>query len=325
MTARPSLLAAAAAVALGLAVWATVAGTARQTTNRVIRVIAISPDGKGLAIGTAQGAIHACDSASLMNCQTFETDGVLNDLRYSERGELLIADRNIRLATRDGGQVRQIRGDGANYGAVRFSPDERSVLTIDGKGVVMTVDLDSGRASPAYCCSSIWGSVEFLDQGRRAVWAGHWPGIWDLTAGQLVGRLTAQRQEMTFGPIAVDAVDGLVYLGSQDGRVYQWNARSREALEKSVALAGYVMTISLLGTSGWVAYASQPGVVHLWDPKTGTHRVVQDARTSSNIVFDPQRGLAVFGTESGGIEFWDLPRGRRVESKTPPIALSPIM
>ena len=120
---------------------------------------------------------------------------------------------------------------------------------------------------------------------------------------------------MTFGPVAIDAKDGLVYMGSQDGHVYQWDLASRKLLSKSAPLSGYVMTISVLDTSGWVAYASQPGVIHLWNPKTGSNRVVQSARASSNIVFDQHRGLAAFGTESGTIEFWDLPQERLVETK----------
>lgn len=119
---------------------------------------------------------------------------------------------------------------------------------------------------------------------------------------------------MAFGPIAIDSAEGSVYAGSQDGQVYRWSVESRELLSKSIPLPGYVMTISVLGKSGWIAYASQPGVIHLWNPTAGAHRMVKGARASSNIAFDQRRGLAVFGTESGTIEFWDLPRESLVDS-----------
>jgi WD40 repeat protein len=208
-----------------------------------------------------------------------------------------------------------VRNDAANYGSVRFIPGERRILTIDGKGAVLTVDVDTGRATPAYCCSSIWGDVELFDQGRQAVWAGHWPGIWDFPANRLVGRLTAQREFMTFGPIAIDAAEEQVFLGSQDGHVYRWSLKTRELLSKSSPLPDYVMTVSVLGTSGWIAYASRPGVVRLWNPRAGAHRIVPAARASSNIAFDQRRGLSAFGTELGTIEYWDLPNGRLVDTK----------
>jgi hypothetical protein len=67
-----------------------------------------------------------------------------------------------------------------------------------------------------------------------------------------------------------------------------------------------VYTIAVLGTSGWVAYAAEGGPVHLWHPSTGAIRIVQAARTTSNLVFDESRYRTALGTESGQVEFWDL-------------------
>lgn len=303
---------------MALMLWATAIKAPQPEETRAVRVLAISSAGRGLAAGTSRGVIYACDSVDLTHCRTFEADGSLNDMRFSESGELVIADRNIRLTRLDNGPPILVRSDGANYGSVRFAPSQRRILTIDGKGKVMAVDLDTGDASIVHCCSSIWGDVDFVDQGNRVVWAGHWPGIWDFAAGKLVGRLTVQREITTFGPIAIDPAGELVYMGSQDGHVYRWSIESRKLLSKSTPLSGYVMTISVLGKSGWIAYASQPGVVHLWNPEANVHRIVKTARAYSNIAFDRQRGLAAFGTESGTIEFWDLPHERLVETKTVP-------
>ncbi|MBL8236714.1 MAG: hypothetical protein JNM66_04800 [Bryobacterales bacterium] len=310
----PKIFAVAAAVVLAAGFWFAGVRTPRPISASVIRVVALSSSGRWIAAGTSQGAVYACGLAELNNCRAFEVEGRLNDLRFSESDEMVIADRNLRVANPAVGQARRVRGDGANYGAVRISPGRRSILTIDGKGAIETIDLDTGRSSPAYCCSSIWGEVEFIDRGRRAVWAGHWPGMWDFAAGKLVGRFTAQREVMTFGPIEVDAEGRLAYMGSQDGHVYQWNTEGRELLAKSPPLPGYVRTVKMLGGTGWIAYASQPGAVHLWNPKNGEHRVVRAARTASNIQFDRQRGLAVFGAESGALEFWDLHNERLMES-----------
>jgi WD40 repeat protein len=263
----------------------------------------------------SDGRIHLCASTDWTNCRSLTADGNLNDMRFSESGELAISDKNLRLIKLDKGSPQLIRNDAANYGTVRFDPRQRRILTIDGKGTVKAVDLETGDASTVYCCSTIWGEVDFIDSGNRVVWAGHWPGIWDLAAHKLVGNLTAQREEMTFGPIAINSAKTELYMGSQDGRVYRWSLLTRELLSKSTSLSGYVMTISVLGASGWIAYASQPGIVHLWNPETGAHRIVENAHATSNIVFDSKRGLTAFGTKSGAIEFWDLPQQRLVESK----------
>lgn len=316
MRSGPILFAAAAAALLAAVLVVLLVKTPRPPNTRTVRVLALGTSGRWLAAGTSEGEIYACESTDQSRrCLTFRAEGNLNDMRFSERNELFIADKNIRLVDLDGGQpVRQVRSDGANYGAVRFGFESRTILTIDGHGAVMTIDLNTGDASPLYCCSSIWGDVDFTDQGRRVIWAGHWPGVWDLRKGKLAGRFTTQREFMAFGPIAIDPTDGLAYMGSQDGRVYQWKLGSHELLSKSAPLSEYVMTIAVLGTSGWIAYAAQPGVVHLWHPKTGATRVVRTARSASNIVFDRMRGLAGFGTESGAIEFWDLLQGRMLDT-----------
>ncbi len=311
----PRLFSAVAAIAILLLLLAVSMMTPQPRIAIAVRVLAISPAGLGLAVGMSDGTIYECASQDLTDCRSLDAKGRLNDLRYSDFGELAIADQNIRLIELHGSPAKLIRSDGANYGTVRFESGRRRILTINGKGKVLNVDLESGNTSTVFCCSTIWGEVDFIDGGDKAVWAGHWPGIWHVSEDKLLGRLTAQREEMTFGPIAMDLEERLLYMGSQDGRLYQWSIDSRELLAKSTLLSGYVMTVSILGTSGWVAYASQPGIVRLWNPKANVHRIVEPARGASNIVFDQRRGLAVFGTESGAIEFWDLPNERLVETK----------
>jgi WD40 repeat protein len=115
---------------------------------------------------------------------------------------------------------------------------------------------------------------------------------------------------MTFGPIAIDSTGGTVFMGSQDGRVYQWNLETHRFLGTSQAQSGYVHTIAVLGRSGWVAYASEGGAVHLWQPETSAARVVSAARTTSNLIFDESRNRTALATEQGNVEFWDLIAGR---------------
>jgi len=126
----------------------------------------------------------------------------------------------------------------------------------------------------------------------------------------LAGRLTEAREFMTFGPIAIDATGKRIFMGSQDGRVYEWNLGTHNLLRKSLPQSGYVHTITVLGRSGWVAYAAEGGAVHLWHPETGATRIVASARTTSNLVFDESRNRTALATEPRKVEFWDLIEGR---------------
>jgi WD40 repeat protein len=280
--------------------------------NLSIKVLALASTGNWAAGGTADGTIRIWNLKDGRATNTaLGFTGELNDLRFSAADKYLaVANRNITLVSlQTPDEQRVVRDDQANYGTVRFSANGRSILTVNGKGAVLTIDLTPGTILPGHCCTSIWGEVDFTPEGSRVVWAGHWPGLWDLRSGTLVGRFTESRQFMTFGPITW-GVGGTVFMGSQDGRVYQWDAEARKLLRTSPPQFGYVHSIAVLGNSGWIAYAAENGPVHLWHPETGASRIATAARTTSNLVFDESRSRTALGTASGTVEFWDLVEGR---------------
>ncbi|MEJ7606948.1 MAG: hypothetical protein WKF37_11945, partial [Bryobacteraceae bacterium] len=98
----------------------------------------------------SDGHVSLCDiKSSAPACESFESIGTLNDLRFSASArQLAIADKNIRLIPVPGGPGKPlaVRDDQENYGSVRFSSDERFILTINGKGAIMIVDLKTGQA-----------------------------------------------------------------------------------------------------------------------------------------------------------------------------------
>jgi len=309
----PKTFAAASALMLVCILCVLVVLSPHREASRRLTVLALSSTGKWIAGGTPDGNIRIWDlQAATLPSQAVESTGNLNDLRFSKNDEYLaVANKNITLLPwSSSGEPHIVRADQANYGSVRFSLDGRSLLTINGKGAVMIIDLTTGATQPGYCCTSIWGEVEFSPDGTQVLWAGHWPGVWDLRSGMLAGRLTEAREFMTFGPIAIDATGKRIFMGSQDGRVYEWNLGTHNLLRKSLPQSGYVHTITVLGRSGWVAYAAEGGAVHLWHPETGATRIVASARTTSNLVFDESRNRTALATEPRKVEFWDLIEGR---------------
>lgn len=298
------------ALGLGASVLAIVGLSRHREPPRAVRSVALSADSRWLASGSANGTVQVFDLRDrAVPARALPFPGNLNDLRFSPDSKYLtVANRRVTIIPiSGGGAVRVVRSDEANYGSVRFSPDGRSILTINGKGAVLLIDLDSASVRTVYCCSSIWGDIDFSPDGKRIVWAGHWPGVWDLRSASLVGRLTASREEMTFGPVGIDDA---IYMGSQDGRVHRWELETRRAVGQSPPIVGYVRAMALLGSSGWVAYAATGGPVHVWNPDTGEARVIGAARATSNLVFDGSGNRVVFGTAAGNVEFWDLVQGR---------------
>ena len=290
-------------------------GVERPVANRSVSVVAISSSSKLFAAGTPTGEISVWTNGRDRLPQQFRSsDGELNDIQFSpDEHWLAIANRN--LTTYKIGDLRQshsIRSDGDNYGSVRFRQEGKALLVIKGTGAIETVDFESGKPIVTICCSTIYGEVALTPNDAMIVNAGHWPGLWDVSSGRPVARLTESREVMTFRPIGFDRTAANVYMGSQDGRVYRWDVVSRRMLGRSPAQENYVDALAVIRT-GWVAYAGFGKPLRLWNPDTSMTRSIPEAVPTSNLIVDADGKSVMFGTAAGTIEVWDTTTGHRTE------------
>ncbi|MBI5281998.1 MAG: hypothetical protein HY858_09975 [Candidatus Solibacter usitatus] len=313
-------MAAASLLLLGAAAWLALELSPRGPVSRGIEVLALSSAGRWIASGTAAGQVRIWHLGRPQTVrEVHETNGHLNDLQFDPNEEYLaVANKNITLVPLlSPNPTRVIRGDQANYGTVRFTADGQSLLTINGRGAILAIEISTGKAHQKACCSTIYGEVALSPDDSLIFGAGHWPAVWSFRSGNLISRLTAAREFLAFAPIAIDGNKNLLYMGNQDGRVYVWDLRTRQFLHTSKAQPGYVRTIAVLGNSGWIAYAALGGAVRLWNPETEESRVVPAARTTSNLAFDHSHHRTALGTDSGQIELWDLIEGKLLSTLPP--------
>jgi WD40 repeat protein len=110
-----------------------------------------------------------------------------------------------------------------------------------------------------------------------------------------------------------DASRDAILMGSQDGRVYAWNLKTRQRIEVSPPQSAYVDTLAV-SKNGWVIFAGFGNNVQLWNPDTGQRRSLLAARPTSNIALGPDGTSIIFGTADGAIESWDLRTEQRFRS-----------
>ena len=303
-------------------VWAFLVSSRKEPADRRITNVAAASTGHFLAAGTAQGKITVWDERSGGAPHQFSFPyGSLNDLRFSPDGHLLaIASRDLGVYTpAEPAAPRLLRSDNENYGSVRFSEDGQTLLVVNGKSVIETIDAHSGAVRLKVCCSSIYGDASFTPDGEAFANAGHWPGLWDAHSGKLLGRFTTSREFETFRPIAFDDRRGAVLMGSQDGRVYVWDVTSRKLLAISPPQSAYVDTLIVL-KDGWVIYAGFGRSVEMWNLASAQHRGVTPARPTSNLVSGHDGNSIIFGTANGEVEFWDLRAEKLIRSIKVPSA-----
>ncbi len=317
---RRTVLIALSLSAVSLCAWIVFIGSAGRPIDRRVSIVSLSRTGKWLAAGTAQGKITVWDQERGSPPRHFDfSRGSLNDLQFDPDEQLLaIAGRDLGIyAPEQSAGPWLIRSDEKNYGTVRFSREGQTILFITGTGVIETADTHSGAKRLQICCSSIYGEVAFTLDGQAIANAGHWPRLWDSRSGQLIARLTEDRQFSTFGPIAFDKSRGTILMGSQDGKVYDWDLTTRQLVAISAPQSDYVDTLAVSAT-GWVAYAGFGKTLRLWNPQTGQERSFAAARPASNLILRPDGTSIIFGTVDGGIESWDVGTGQRLSAMKVP-------
>jgi len=318
--ARKPVVAAVSLCVVFLCTWIVFIESRNPPVDRKVSNVALSRSGRWLAAGTAQGNITVWDRMSTdAPKQIAFPHGSLNDLHFSpDEHVLAIASRDLGIyAPAEPAAPRLLRSDHANYGSARFSRDSQNLLVITGTGAIVTIDAHSGAVRLNVCCSTVYGEAVFTPDGQGIANAGHWPALWDAASGRLVARLTPVREFHAFRPIAFDTIRGAILMGSQDGRVYAWDAETRQRIAVSPPQPAYVDTLAV-STDGWVVFAGFGKEVQLWNPGTGKRRSLAAARPTSNLVLGPDGTSIVFGTADGTIESWNVTTEQRLRSVTIP-------
>lgn len=314
--ARKPIFVAVSSCAVFLFAWIVFIGSKSPPIDRRVTSVALSSTGRWLAAGTGQGGITVWDQTRPdAPKQIAFPRGSLNDVQFSpDEHVLAIASEDLGVyAPAESAAPRLLRSDHENYGSARFSRDGQTLLVITGAGVIETIDAHSGALRLKVCCSAIYGEAVFTPDGQAIANAGHWPGLWDARSGRLIGRLTANRELATLRPIAFDASRDAILMGSQDGRVYAWDLKTRQRIAVSPPQPAYVDTLAI-STNGWAIFAGFGKDVQLWNPDTGQRWLLSAARPTSNLVLGPDGTSIVFGTADGAIEFWDVTKKQRLRA-----------
>ncbi len=295
---------------VALASWFVWSNRQPQSENVSIVSVAVSKTGQWLAAGTAHGRVAVWNKADAS--QLLRGDhGALNDLQFSpDERWLAIADRGLKLWPLDPLEhPLTIRDDDRNYGSVRFSPIDGTILTVTGEGIIENLQPQTGKTITQICCSTIYGEVAFSPDGLLLLCAGHWPGVWEVQSGNLVARLTRAREFMTFGPIAFRG--GAVLMCSQDGGIRIWDLATKRLIGTTPRLPDWVDTIAVQENTGLVVYGCFGKSLQVWNPETNLQQLLVGAQPTSNVLFNPSDGSLIMGTRHSSVECWDIQHHQR--------------
>ncbi len=260
---------------------------------------------------------------------------------------------DVRLLDLRSGRVRRFAGrHEGSVGAMRFTPDGRTLVTSGADGVLNVWDVARGEIREkltGHAKGEVYG-LSISPDGRTLYSSGHDERAfaWDLTGDRsLVRPFAVARPFVPDGDelprgLALSPDGRTLALGHSDGTVDLLDAQTLHRRRSLRALRGFVGAIAYSPDARLLAVAGQRGQVTLWDARTlrpagelsGLRTVIQ------TLAFSPDSGrlaVAELGTEveagvassitGASVGVWDVrsraPTGVRFETASPSLAFSP--
>lgn len=259
-------------------------------TDKPLKALGYSPDGKSLAVGGDDGILRVIDSDTGKAKYTSPSRNArLEKLSWSPNGNMVVVgDSNSQVAVYAPNQTNQLAMavQGVDRGevlGVAFTSDNGAVLTCgrDGKARLTAGPKPDGTSA---------GDTAT----KRAEYLGH------------SGAITC---------LALVPKDGTLFVtGGEDKSVRVWEVGSKKQVRSFQGHLTRVTAVAARGDGGQIASGSEDGAIRIWDLNaTDAHRALTEATDSLwAVAFSPDgkrvaaagsdRSIRVYDPETGKLE-----------------------
>jgi len=325
--------------------------------------IAVSPDGRTLAVSDNRDSVRFYDTSTLRLRRVAEQLGLTNAVAYLPDGTAFaaFAGPTPHVDIRDARTLRQkrtlqldaqwLRGPTGGGAPLLVTPDGRMLVYVydlyrpdgsEGRAQVDRWNLETGKRLPTVAVPLDGASyASILDHGRRlAVGGTHELGIFDLRTLRLVRRVSLKTDGGGIGRSVVTPDGRTVAFGADDGSVSFVDVASGRTITASGGTA-LIVALRVSPDGHTVATTSDDGSVIVWDPRTGRAltRLVGHEGLVHSAAFSPDGRTLFTSSLDGAIFEWALGASRRfgtpfsspsrsvigtdAEMVAPPLAVSP--
>ncbi|MFF2130044.1 helix-turn-helix domain-containing protein [Streptomyces olivochromogenes] len=198
--------------------------------------------------------------------------------------------------------------------SVAFSPDSRTLTTVDLRGSVGLWDVGSGRLRRSLPEGNDFVASAFSPDGRTlAMGSGGDQGIqlWDATSGR-VRRSLAERTTDT-APLEFSPDGRTLAMGSLDHGVDLWNTETGRLRRSLPHHAAQLVSLAFSPDGQTLATGSIDRGVKLWNTDTGRLRRSLPRQATGAVdamAFSPDGDTLATGVGGHGVELWNTATGR---------------
>ncbi|MEZ4705572.1 MAG: BTAD domain-containing putative transcriptional regulator [Caldilineaceae bacterium] len=321
-----------------------------------IRCVTFSPDGKWIASGSPQGAIHLWDVAdSLVGNQLVYSDaeitarwrvltghtGIITACAFSPDSTILASashDGSIRLWDVASGACFHVLWHSgiSRINCIAFTPDGLMMISAGAEGAIHLWRMDEVEgwqlddilsvATRVIHCLTISADGRLLAHGT----ADRTVCVWDLTSKELIQRFEDFPQDfwsLTFMPSAPSSEKSGAQAirlagGNRSGIIYIWDLAAEDPAQPIRTIHAHdsvLLDLAFGSASGCLASCGEDWSVRLWNADSGAalHTLQGHKQMVSSIDMRFDGQVVVTGGMDGIVKLWDVETGRPLGSLQP--------
>jgi WD40 repeat protein len=278
-----------------------------RATDDALNAVAVSADGKRIAVGGNRGVILVWDLPGGRLRQQLPAESRLYALAFAPSGKTLAAGTErtgVQLWERDAERfvLKGRLSDTRTVFAVAFAPDGKWLAHgVQGSGWMYLYDVATRKQVGAFFeRSNLTSGLAFAPDGRTLASAGNGFHRWDARPE----RLTTILRQLTPGQ-SVDKIDEVV----RPARL--WADKNPEPWEYSAAVAYSSNGKLLAGVNGTGGPGARAGgrTFRIWDAAGGGELRTGHAAGMRCVAFLPGDKRVVTGSDDGKLRIWSVATG----------------
>src|SRR5262245_929320 len=288
----------------------------RLQHSTVVTDLVITPDGKKLLIGSANGKIEIWDAGAN------RMEGVFADLQEPILSLTLSPDGKRLAVGGEGGLTRvwdiasrRMVFEGRGHGASRIftvahSPNGGMLAPGGSDAAARLWKTDSGKLMLTFDFAGKWvRTVQFSPDGKTLAIGGTGDltlRLWDVDTFNLSATLRGSTADILHLIFSADG--GALAAGTRDGFVRVWNVAGRQLRQTYRGHQGIVWSVAFSPDGKFIASTGQDRTLRFWDQATGLEIARVNCEFETNtLIFSPDYSTnTVFLTTGDSTRSYDL-------------------
>jgi WD40 repeat protein len=280
--------------------------------KNIVRSVAISPDGKQIASGSADGTIRLWDiEGNAIGSEFLGHEDSVWSLKFSDDGQMIVSgsdDGTIRLWDLAGNGIAHplITQDAFNF-EVFISPCGQQIISGSRDGKINVWDIRGNLISQTPLGEDGYITAVAISPDGQQIATGNRDGsiqLWDILGNSLSKASQGHTGYITTIAFSYDGKQ--ITTGSVDNTVLLWNIDCNPIVKPFYGHEGYVWSVAFSPDGKTIASGSDDKTIRLWDlsgnPICQPFIGHEDAVTS--VIFSLDGQIVVSGSEDGTVRLW---------------------